>query len=455
MNIYNNHKVILITDEQSLQKENLTLESFTKEFNINVEKSKQLKEKIEGEITKINNLYENIDTKVTNSYLLKHEKLTKEENDLKEKLQNEVTKVKEKLENFLSISNTLIKISEKIDKGIQLLEKENQKQKNMIKTLSYITKINKTQKDMKNLFSELMRNINISFNEENISIKYDEYYFNGIPKPKDIEINQDYFCSLDLKWKIDNLNISDLDYKDIKYKVEIRKENKKFYKAYEGNNNFCKIENLKSNKNYELRICTLYEDIISSWTEIQKIKKTDYKGDSIILYNSKRGNEFTKKLLEWSGYKKMELLYRGTRDGSLSKNFHEKCDNQGPTVTLCEHEKGYIFGGFCSISWTGQGNYKSSPNSFLFTLTNNFGIGPTKFELKNNNDVKGIYDYIDYGPIFGAGHDLYILNDYFKNKIYSNFPYTYKDNIGKGKLIFSDDGNGYFNVKEIEVFKLT
>ena len=196
----------------------------------------------------------------------------------------------------------------------------------------------------------------------------------------------------------------------------MRKENKKFNKIYEGNDNNYKIEKLKNDRNYEFRICSLYNDIISCWSEIKKIKTPEIDCDSNILIESKRGNEFYELLLKWSGYKNMELIYRSSRDGALSNNFHDKCDNKGPTIVLCQHEKGYIFGGYASISWTGQGGYHSAPNSFLFTLTNIHGLEPTKFQLKNNNDGNSVYHGSSYGAIFGAGHDLYIRNDFMKKK---------------------------------------
>ena len=163
-----NHKVILLTDEQSLQIENLTIDSFVKEFNINLEKEKLLKTNIENEILKIDKLYDKIDKEIKEFYLEKHEQLIKEENDLKEKLQNEVTKVKEKLEYFLLKTNNLLKISERINKGIKHLEKED---KNLIKNLSYISKINITQKEMKALFLELMKNININYKENKLNFE--------------------------------------------------------------------------------------------------------------------------------------------------------------------------------------------------------------------------------------------------------------------------------------------
>ena len=150
-------------------------------------KSTELKEKIEQQILEINNSYKKVDEEVTNSFILKHEKLQKEENDIKEKLQNEVTKVKEGLENFLTVANEVIRANEKIKKGLGILEKNNEK--NMIKILSYISKINKNNKESRKLFQELMRNLNLEFIEKETNIKYTDYYFNGIPSPKNIEIN--------------------------------------------------------------------------------------------------------------------------------------------------------------------------------------------------------------------------------------------------------------------------
>ena len=42
-------------------------------------------------------------------------------------------------------------------------------------------------------------------------------------------------------------------------------------------------------------------------------------------------------------------------------------------------EKGYIFGGYASTDWTSCNDYKSAPDSFIFTLTNIHGTEPTKF----------------------------------------------------------------------------
>ena len=323
---------------------------------------------------------------------------------------------------------------------------------NMIKLLSYVSKINKTQKNMKKLFSKLMRNIKFNYEEEKNNIKYEEYYFNGIAIPKNIEFNDKTSSSINISWNTDNINIKDVDNNKMKYIAEMRKENAKFEKVYEGNNTKCSLNDLIKNTNYEIRICSLYNDLIGEWSQIHKFKTLDF--DSVILRESNRGNEFIDKLYEWSGYKRMELLYRGTRDGS--NNFHNKCDNQGPTITLIKNEKGNIFGGYASISWKNDSNdtYHSAPDSFLFTLTNIYNVEPTKFPSKNDNyEIK---HNSEYGPAFGSGHDLATYIDVLNKGGWACFSkYTYKDTIGKGRSIFTGDSNSmYFKVKEIEVFKL-
>ena len=61
-----------------------------------------------------------------------------------------------------------------------------------------------------------------------------------------------------------------------------------------------------------------------------------------------------------------------------------------------------------------------------------------------------------YGPTFGNGYDICIE---FPSNHRINFPKAYKDVLGKHKSIFTGDNNNnndyqYFNLKEIEVFKL-
>ena len=47
----------------------------------------------------------------------------------------------------------------------------------------------------------------------------------------------------------------------------MRKENEIFKKVYEGNNTNYNINNLEKNTNYEIRICSIYNDLIGEWSQ--------------------------------------------------------------------------------------------------------------------------------------------------------------------------------------------
>ena len=192
---------------------------------------------------------------------------------------------------------------------------------------------------------------------------------------------------------------------------------------------------------------------MSEWSEIKKIKTKNL--DSLILNGLDKENEYLEKIYEWSGYKGMELIYRGSRDGSGSNIFHNKCDNQGPTICLFKNENDHIFGGYASISWTSNSSYYTANGSFLFTLTNIHGTEPTKFPNHDNYD-KAVYHNSDRGPAFGYGHDIYISNNYLNNNSSeANLGYSYNDVLGKGNSTFSSNNNtNQFKLKELEVFKL-
>ena len=79
--------------------------------------------------------------------------------------------------------------------------------------------MSKYQKDSKDLLSELIPNLKISFIEEETQIKYDKYFFNGIQVPKDIEAFEISNNSFKLKWKIDDLNIVNIKNDEVKFRV--------------------------------------------------------------------------------------------------------------------------------------------------------------------------------------------------------------------------------------------
>jgi hypothetical protein len=106
------------------------------------------------------------------------------------------------------------------------------------------------------------------------------------------------------------------------------------------------------------------------------------------------------------GNKTFTLLYAISRDGCNTTTFHQKCNNQGPTVTVLYNQQGSVYGGYTCISWSGSGNYGNDASAFLFQLHYNNKQIRTKFPIKTSNHTYAIYDS-GHGPTFGDGHSGY------------------------------------------------
>ena len=324
----------------------------------------------------------------------------------------------------------------------------------IIKKLNYISNINKNQKDMKSLFQEPMKNLKISLIENENNIEYKEYYFNGMNIPKDIEFSDIGITNFKVSWKIDEMKIPNMETKQIKYKIELRKkDNGDFKLVYENNNDNCTINNLDKDTNYEIRLCSIYNNLISNWTEVYKVKTRII--DSSILNNVEKTKEYINKIKEWTGCKSMNLLYRGIIDGMTANDFHNKCDDKGKTICLFLNDKDNIFGGYSSIPWTNNDGGKIANDCFLFTLSNIHNTEPTKFPFEKGKSVQHL---AQYGPVFGSDTDLHFEGNFtFDKSNVTNFPYSYKDTLSKGKSIFTgdfDNKNINFKIKELEVFQL-
>lgn len=148
----------------------------------------------------------------------------------------------------------------------------------------------------------------------------------------------------------------------------------------------------------------------------------------------------------------LKLLYRGSRDGFDASQFHMKCDNGGPTVTVVKStEGGFVFGGYFDKSWSSIGGHASSSDAFLFSLKSQCGIGATKMRIKNGNAAYAVYNHSQKGPVFGQdliiGKKLNKLNDGI-----SSIGLKYVLPPGLDNYFLT--GRRTFSVAEIEVFRV-
>jgi hypothetical protein len=47
----------------------------------------------------------------------------------------------------------------------------------------------------------------------------------------------------------------------------------------------------------------------------------------------------------------LQLIFKGSRDGFKSDDFHRMCKDKLNTLSVVESEHGSIFGGFASLAW--------------------------------------------------------------------------------------------------------
>ena len=199
---------------------------------------------------------------MTESFKNQHEKLRQTENDLKKDLRKKVTELKENLENFLTESDEILKGNERINKVIKSYEKS--EINSIIKSLSYISEIEKNNTRANDFLLKLMKSMNISFDESNNSLKYNNYLFNGLKPLSDIKIYLED-GKIKMSWNNTEDKISDKD--KWNYILEVQYDNK--VDTFKGKENIIIIENVNrsNNQKYKVRIALFYKGAYSEWSK--------------------------------------------------------------------------------------------------------------------------------------------------------------------------------------------
>ena len=230
---------------------------------------------------------------------------------------------------------------------------------------------------------------------------------------------------------------------------QLKKENQDQYKLI----NEQQIDIINLSENFKNLKSDLYIKENNSEKKEEKKEKEkeeeeeeDGNGKNLINISKIIPNDYEKEkvIKEWINPDKIitfELLFRKSENGSKGKDFHNKCDNKGPTLTLIETDKGKKFGGYTPINWGINHNdsaNKTDKITFLFSLN-------SMTQFTKCKEGKSIYSNKICGPSFGSGTDLYICNNMDEGNGNSG---NYLEN---NELT---DGEKNFKVKEIEVFKV-
>ena len=398
----------------------------------------------------------NTKEKVSQSFREAHEKLNTEEAAVMKELEKAFNEAEEALQKALDslrgvreYSSVLSEANSKTEgKGSRLME------------LNIVCEMEKQRKAMDELHRRMLKALKVDWNSEKRKLSFTRHLINGAPIPKDVVFPAVCCASANVSWSCNEKELSETDKKELVYCVKVKKvsENEEGWKeVYRGKDKKCSVCGLEKNTEYNVRVKCVIGELQGVWSDITTFRTKNIIIDSNILSREVNKKVLEEKLCEWCGTKNFELIYRGSRDGFGANDFHRLCDNKGKTLVLIKNTSGHVFGGF-AVPWespSSSDTWKQAPGSFLFTLTNMYGIQPTKFPLKDENNGKVICHNNGYQPTFGCV-DFYVSSDCNTNtSSYTNFPSSYNDTTRKGNSIFSSNsGNSHFQVQEIEVFKV-
>ena len=92
---------------------------------------------------------------------------------------------------------------------------------------------------------------------------------------------------------------------------------------------------------------------------IVKISQLRLKNPSELLVDTQLVNQqYDAKLREWIGNDyQWRLIYRASEHEYTASSFHECCNDKGPTLIVIKSSGGWIFGGYTTQSWSGDGIY--------------------------------------------------------------------------------------------------
>ena len=212
--------------------------------------------------------------------------------------------------------------------------------------------------------------------------------------------------------------------------------------------------------------------IISELKEVELIiKELEEEEEEKDGKNEKEENEKVKKEKEKKKEKKKEkeknqqkititkdnisfkLVYRASRDGDSAEEFHKRCDDIGPNITLIITDKNVKFGGFTVKNWSEpkesetKGNSeegkKKDKDSFCFSLTN-----LKTFQYEEEKD-RAIFCFENLGPAFSK--KIFSVND---NMLTDGGCFIKEEikNLEKDDDISGIEEN--FNIKDLEVFEI-
>ena len=394
------------------------------------------------------NYFHNTNLRVVSNSFLKTDLFLNEINEYKEKLKTNKNIFSSIIQPVNQAQKLITNVKEDIEKQKKLLEEFNEKYKTNLDGSELTIKLNNKNIDDKGF--ELLSNIKFP---RVIKIKLRNNNITNISPLKNLSNNKTKKIDLSFN-KINNLD-----------SLEDKNNNLKGLEEFYLNNNeikdisifgiegvFPKLEilNVSNNRiNYELEdmqklirelkeklVIFKYQNIdiyylVTTFSSVLREKEyIDFLNDRF-----KKKNPNIKNII-------YNLIYRGTRDGDRSSDFHNKVDGISKTLCVVKSPKA-IFGGYTEATWDGDNLDKYDENAFCFRLTDKMKL----YELVEGKDAIGCNP--QYGPIFRF--TFHLEDNYFSRKA---FCYGGHSHFHSGTKHSLTGGVKFPEVNECEVFQI-
>ena len=216
-------------------------------------------------------------------------------------------------------------------------------------------------------------------------------------------------------------------------------------------NNINEIKNINENiikyKNSEdlnIKFTPMKEEDINEYLKnIKNFGKVEKISDNSLICVEENEIRFITEFIKMiKPNSKLKLIYRASVDGQMGKDFHSRCDNIFPTLSLFKTKSNKKFGGYTESNWKIT-TYPSDPNAYIFS------INKKKYYKVNNNIQYSIYSLNGRGPNFDG---LWLCEPFFvKDKFW--------ETIGDHKCFPKGSDNEIteeysITLSELEVFKI-
>jgi hypothetical protein len=325
--------------------------------------------------------------------------------------------------------------------------------------------LNKTRIDLDvlNHFQEIRRNIDL--HREKLKEKIDDIYMEMIEMTKKLEAA--YLKSLEDKLEASlksfetkslkqSLNETDESFRNPNVLIEsIREMQRQQEEAIAILK--CKLYEQSHVKDHLIEMNEFKPNVSFSQDSFGQLSLNEYSSNDLFKSQILSGTQPLEliKLCEFSPRDKWSLLYRGSRDGFGSNDFHSKCDGHSNILTIIKVKyNSYIFGGFTTIDWESSVQWKSDPKAFIFSLTNKDNK-PLKMNIDPYMHHRAIECHSEFGPTFG--YDIRIANNAnTRMEGYSNLGFAYKHPqyaylTNEAETFLA--GPKWFQLDEIEVYQ--